>query len=104
MTSFCACWPKFLLDFRHSILRLFVVALAATALAAPVPSAIATRISSSITLDGKLVEPAWRDAQIFTLTQQAPNPGHPTPYKTEVRVLVASDAIYFGFICHDPKP
>jgi len=39
--------------------------IAATALAAPVPSAIATRISSSITLDGKLDEPAWREAPKF---------------------------------------
>src|SRR5947209_10727956 len=104
MTSFGACWPKFPLNFQHSILRLFTVTLAATALAAPIPSVIATRISGSITLDGKLDEPAWRNAQSFTLTQQAPNPGQPTPYRTEVRVLVASDAIYFGFICHDPKP
>lgn len=68
------------------------------------PSAIAVHTSGSIRLDGKLEEPAWREAQSFKLTQQAPYPGQPTPFETEVRVLVTSDAIYFGFICHDPKP
>src|SRR5215208_6560478 len=64
----------------------------------------AARSSSPITLDGKLDEPAWREAEVFTLTQQSPRPGQPTPFKTEVRVLVSNDAIYFGFTCRDPNP
>jgi hypothetical protein len=68
------------------------------------PSTKATRLSSAITLDGRLDEPAWRDAQSFTLSQQSPHPGQPTPYATEVRVLVSNDAVYFGFLCHDPNP
>src|SRR5215813_11481268 len=28
----------------------------------------------------------------------------PTPYETEVRVIVTDDSIYFGFLCKDPKP
>lgn len=68
------------------------------------PSATATHISASLTLDGKLDEPAWQDAQSFTLTQQSPHPGQPSPYKTEVRVLVSNDAVYFGFLCYDPNP
>jgi hypothetical protein len=68
------------------------------------PTATASRISSAIELDGKLNEPAWGSAQVFTLTQQSPRPGQPTPYKTEVRVLVSNDAIYFGITCHDPNP
>ena len=38
------------------------------------------------------------------LVQQAPKPGQPTPYETEVRVIVTSDRIYFGFTCKDPDP
>jgi len=38
------------------------------------------------------------------LVQQAPKPGQPTPYETEVRVVVTSDRIYFGFTCKDPDP
>src|SRR4051794_4130015 len=80
------------------------VALIATGscMGADTPSVTAKRISSSITLDGKLEEPEWRDAPVVKLTQQAPHPGAETPYVTEVRVLVASDAVYFGFRCYDP--
>lgn len=68
------------------------------------PSTLASHISSSITLDGKPDEPAWLGAQSFTLTQQSPRPGQPTPYRTEVRVLASNDALYFAFTCHDPNP
>ena len=60
--------------------------------------------SASITLDGLLNEPAWRDAPVMKLTQQAPKPGQPTPYETQVQVIVTSDRIYFGFTCKDPDP
>lgn len=80
------------------------LALPAHAQTAPRSTVSAGKVSGAITLDGKLDEPAWREAQSFTLTQQSPRPGQPTPYATEVRVLVAKDAVYFGFICHDPKP
>src|ERR1043165_6049899 len=69
-----------------------------------VPSIAALRTSEHITLDGKLDEIAWNEAPVFTLTQQAPRPGQPNPYKTEVRVLASNDALYFGVVCHDPKP
>jgi hypothetical protein len=72
--------------------------------ASPSPSIAAKHISSSINLDGKLEEPEWQQAQSIELIQQAPNPGKPTPYRTELKVLVSADAIYFGFICHDPNP
>src|SRR5437868_12637002 len=60
--------------------------------------------SASITLDGVLNEPAWRDAPVMRLTQQAPKPGQPTPYETQVKVIVSNDRIYFGFTCRDPDP
>ncbi|HET9839452.1 MAG TPA: DUF5916 domain-containing protein [Candidatus Angelobacter sp.] len=81
-----------------------VLLMMSSAAVAETPSVAALKISSSITLDGKLDEPQWREAPVITLVQQAPHPGAPTPYKTEVRVLVSSDAIYFGFICYDPHP
>src|SRR5438270_4014653 len=71
-------------------LACFVLLLAVNSASAQArPSAIALPLSSSITLDGKLDEPAWASAKSFMLTQQAPQPGQPTPYKTEVRVLVS---------------
>src|SRR5436190_10325965 len=69
----------------------------------PVATVSATS-SPSITLDGLLNEPAWRDAPVMKLVQQAPKPGQATPYQTDVRVIVTSDRIYFGFTCKDPDP
>ena len=43
--------------------------------------------SASITLDGKLNEPVWRNAPVLKLLQQSPKPGEPTPLETEVRVV-----------------
>src|SRR5438309_3084158 len=60
--------------------------------------------SASIALDGLLNEPAWREAPVMKLTQQAPKPGQTTPYETQVQVIVTSDRIYFGFTCKDPDP
>src|SRR5205807_4489368 len=85
----------------------FFVLLASATLASarpedgPVATASATS-SPSITLDGLLNEPAWRDAPVMKLIQQAPKPGQATPYQTDVRVIVTSDRIYFGFTCKDP--
>src|SRR5258706_13808506 len=62
---------------------------------------VAPTQSPSITQDGLLLEPAWRDAPVMKLTQQAPKPGQPTPYETQVQVIVTSDRIYFGCICKD---
>jgi len=62
------------------------------------------RPGASITLDGRLDEPIWREAQPITLTQQSPKPGAPTPYETSVRIIVTADSIYFGFECKDPHP
>src|SRR5882724_11927695 len=60
--------------------------------------------SASISLDGLLNEPAWRDAPVVKLVQQAPKPGQPTPYETQVQVIVTSDRLYLGFTCKDPDP
>lgn len=62
------------------------------------------RTEEAMRLDGRLVENAWRTAPVVYLTQQSPQPGAPTPYRTEVRVLRAGDVLYFGFQCRDPEP
>ena len=68
------------------------------------PTVTVHRSSPSITLDGHLDEPAWRGAPVLKLVQQSPRPGLPTPYETEVRVILTDDSIYFGFRCKDPDP
>ena len=81
-----------------------VAGLCARPAAAQTVSIAGKRISSPINLDGKLDEPAWREAPVAQLVQQSPRSGQPTAYTTEVSVLVGDDAIYFGFTCHDPHP
>jgi hypothetical protein len=89
-------------------LSLLCVLLTVTSLARPQssdpPSVQAVSTGTSITLDGHLDESVWRDATVLKLTQQSPKPGEPTPYQTEVRVIVTHDHIYFGFVCKDPDP
>ncbi len=66
---------------------------------------MAGRGAGPIQIDGVLDEPAWGAAGVIpSLTQQEPSPGGPTPYATEVRVLVDADTLYLGVTCHDPDP
>jgi len=68
------------------------------------PTVHAQLATGPIEIDGKLNEPDWQKAEPMLLTQQSPHPGQPTPYTTEVRVLVYHDALIFGFHCYDPNP
>ncbi|HYV86231.1 MAG TPA: DUF5916 domain-containing protein [Patescibacteria group bacterium] len=65
----------------------------------------AVRTTGAIVVDGRLDEPDWdRAGVIADLTQHAPHPGEPTPYRTEVRVLLDQENLYFGVHCFDPEP
>jgi hypothetical protein len=69
------------------------------------PTVPAGHPQGAIKLDGRLDEPVWREAELVAeLTQQSPRPGEPTVYRTEVRVLIIRDTLYFGFLCTDPEP
>src|SRR5205814_8232628 len=70
----------------------------------PPAVSVEAKSSSDISIDGKLEEPAWRDAPILHLVQQSPKPGAPTRFDTEVRIIIGNDHVYFGFVCHDPEP
>jgi hypothetical protein len=65
-------------------------------------AAIATQ--EKFQLDGRLLEPFWKQAQVIPLTQQAPKPGEPTPFETTVRIATTPDAVYVAFVCRDPDP
>lgn len=75
---------------------------------APVPVANPTveagRLGDgTITIDGRLDEPAWQNAGVIEdLTQQSPHPGEPTPYHTKVLLLRDHHVLYIGLICEDP--
>ena len=87
------------------VLCLFSLAHAQTNAAGDPSVLIADHPAGPIQLDGRLDEPAWRDARmVVDLVQQSPKPGAPSPYRTSVRVLVVDNKLYVGFACKDPNP
>src|SRR3982751_1949493 len=71
------------------------ISMAATADTRPTIQPAVLLPNLSITLDGRLDEPVWRNAAVVKLVQQAPKPGQRTLYETEARVILASDRLYF---------
>ena len=66
------------------------------------PSVTAARTEQAPVIDGRLDEPAWRDATLiedFRVTE--PIEGVPLRQATVVRILYDDQAIYFGFTCFD---
>ena len=56
-------------------------------------------------IDGRLDEPAWRDAPAITnFTQVLPVEGTPPTERTEVRFLYTRDALYIAVRCFDSEP
>ncbi len=72
---------------------------------AQTPRARAFQINEHIQIDGRLEEPAWNLAiPIVELTQILPKEGGLPTEKTEVRVLVDDESLYFGITCFDSNP
>jgi len=63
------------------------------------------QLEGSITIDGELEEPAWRDAWSWDLGYEV-QPGENTPALARTEVLVFHDRthVYFGFRAWDPNP
>jgi hypothetical protein len=58
-----------------------------------------------ITIDGRLTEEAWIAASpAGELMQVLPKEGTPARERTDIRVLVDRDALYFGITCFDREP
>lgn len=69
------------------------------------PALRAGDLSSELTLDGVLSEPAWASAESITnLTTIEPEEGGVPAGQTTVRVLANRNEIVFGIVCHDPDP
>lgn len=65
--------------------------------ASRVPTVSAVRLETTITLDGWLDEPVWRDAPAATdFLQSQPDEGAPATQRTEVRFAYDDDALYIG--------
>src|SRR4029077_3711677 len=66
------------------------------------PNAAAVSVTGTITIDGKLDEPAWaKAAPITQFRQQNPREGEAASQRTEVRVLYDERAIYIGARMYD---
>jgi hypothetical protein len=62
-------------------------------------------IDERIRIDGRLDEAAWKSAvPIGDLVQVLPREGDHPSERTEVRILVDKDALYFGIACFDRMP
>jgi hypothetical protein len=69
------------------------------------PAATAARVTTTIRIDGRLDEAAWRSATAITeFTQQAPHEGQPASERTEVRILYDDDELYIGARLFDRYP
>jgi len=65
----------------------------------------AVRTGAPPRINGKLDEPAWREAPSFSAFHQSfPEPGAPPSERTEVRVLYDDTHLYVGIRCFDSKP
>jgi hypothetical protein len=64
----------------------------------------AVRVVETITVDGRLDEPAWEEAIPATdFIQKFPNNGAPSTERTEVRFLYDDTNLYVGVICFDSE-
>jgi hypothetical protein len=90
------------------LLLVAVTALFADAAAAQTsePSTIlATALTTSVQVDGRLDEEVWERAQHITnFSQRELDFGSPVSERTEVAVLVDADALYIGFWGFDSEP
>lgn len=65
----------------------------------------AVRTAEKITLDGRLDEPAWKQAAVATdFIQSEAHEGEPATERTEVRLLYDTDNLYVGVFAYDSEP
>ncbi|MFL5319934.1 MAG: DUF5916 domain-containing protein [Myxococcaceae bacterium] len=82
-----------------------VLLLAALPAAAQVDHLVAQRTAQAVQLDGRLDEPAWASAPVFSgFVESFPNAGQPASFKTEARVLYDDEFLYVGIKAFDPDP
>ena len=87
------------------LIVLFSLLLCSLSAYSQTPKAKAFKIKERIRINGKLDEPAWQSAQpIGDLIQVLPKEDETPSEKTEVRIMVDDNALYFGIICYDRTP
>ena len=65
----------------------------------------AYRAETAPSIDGRLGEPEWAGASVFSgFVQQQPRENEPSTELTEVRVLYDEESLYIGVLCFDGEP
>ncbi len=90
------------------LVTLMICVAAAAAVADPLPAGVrahAARRDGSISIDGKLSEPAWASAEKQSgFIQRFPKDGVKPSHDTQFALLYDDDAIYVGVWAIDPEP
>ncbi len=69
------------------------------------PETFASRTTAEISINGRLDESAWGDAEPITeFVQSKPNTGYPATENTLVRILYDDKNLYVGAICYESSP
>ncbi|MBP9549383.1 MAG: carbohydrate binding family 9 domain-containing protein [Chitinophagales bacterium] len=69
------------------------------------PPYIPLRIYEKISLDGRLSEPVWQQAEVINdFMQYDPFPGQQPYALTELRIMYDDDFMYVAYSCFDPEP
>lgn len=69
------------------------------------PLMTATRVEEPVSLDGRLDEAAWQQAEaVSAFTQFEPIEGAPATQRTDVRVIYDTDNLYVGAVLYDENP
>ncbi|HAS43088.1 MAG TPA: hypothetical protein DCS93_21590 [Microscillaceae bacterium] len=62
----------------------------------------ATEITTNLSIDGKLDEPAWQQAKTYQkFTQVEPLQGNPSRFVTKIKILYNKKYLYVGAFCED---
>lgn len=84
---------------------LFGLCMLTSSLAQPTLPLRPARTSETIILDGKLNEPAWRNAKVLDdFVQCLPKIGGAPTEQTEMHILYDDDFLYIGIIAYDSMP
>lgn len=81
---------------------LILVAASLEVMAQTMRSARAVRVEGTFSIDGKLDEPQWSQAEAFDAPVEIdPRENLPALQKTDIRILYTDDALLVSFVCHD---
>src|SRR2546427_12886348 len=82
-----------------------VTVLLSLSLCAQGPTATARAVHTPPVIDGRLNDPAWRDAPPITgFIQRELHEGTPVTERTEVRIVTDGQALYVGAWLYDTDP